>query len=495
MLLRLTNFEQLKESLAKIIIGQEKVIEHLAICLFSQGHALLMGVPGLAKTLLVSRFAESMALLKQLIAKVELPAYLQHQEPLNVDVRGGIVRVLKGSTTALEATTIQELAEATLNDVPQQVTGASLITEAILLNTPTEMRLTWQDRFGLSAREPQMLRFKESNRDAARFPAVSRKTEVKLMAYPPKDTIPFEVFASFKRIETGNPIISLPPPRWAAATHAIIVDDTLHYIWCKREPDIRWVMMHATAPISAPTDITQDSRNPILEPSVDGFDSTAVEYPFPFLNPADGKFYMYYRGKGKTTPEQTGLLVSNGDLGEWRRVQRTPVIPADTEHERYGSTHPSVAVVGNTIHIVYTGKATRSFADGLTMCHATAPTENPASVTKNTTNPVFRGSGQAWDRQAVRETELFKEPHYFHILYGGYDGKVWRIGHVRTRDFRTFEPNPYNPVFTPSEDPDAFDCDGVLTGQIFEIGGTYAMLYAGKKGQEWQTGLATMQEV
>ncbi len=37
------------------------------------------------------------------------------------------------------------------------------------------------------------------------------------------------------------------------------------------------------------------------------------------------------------------------------------------------------------------------------------------------------------------------------------------------------------------------DCDGVLTGQILEIGDTYAMLYAGKKGKEWQTGLATIQ--
>ena len=314
------------------------------------------------------------------------------------------------------------------------------------------------------------------------------------MAYDRKEGIPFEVFASFKRIEAGNPIISLPPPLWAAATHAIIVDETVHYIWCKREPDVRWLMMHATAPVSNLTHITQDPRNPILEPSVEGFDSAAVEYPFPFLNPADSKFYMYYRGKGKTTPEQTGLLVSDGDLGEWRRVQRNSVISADTEHERHGATHPSVAVVGNTIHIVYTGKATRSFGEGLTMCHATAPTRNPAAVTKNLANPVFRGSGQPWDSQAVRETELFKGPQYFHILYGGYDGEVWRIGHVRTRDFHTFEPNPYNPIFTPSDAPDAFDCEGVLTGQILEIDGTYAMLYAGKKGKEWQTGLATIRE-
>lgn len=128
------------------------------------------------------------------------------------------------------------------------------------------------------------------------------------------------------------------------------------------------------------------------------------------------------------------------------------------------------------------------------MCHATAPPDNPALVTKNPANPVFTGSGHAWDSKAVRETELFKGPQYFHILYGGFDGEVWRIGHVRTRDFHTFEPNPHNPIFTPSGNPEAFDCDGVLTGQILEIGDTYVMLYAGKKGQEWQTGLATIQD-
>ena len=50
-----------------------------------------------------------------------------------------------------------------------------------------------------------------------------------------KNAIPFEMFASFKRIESGNPIFALQPPLWAAATHAIVVDDKVHYIWCKRE--------------------------------------------------------------------------------------------------------------------------------------------------------------------------------------------------------------------------------------------------------------------
>jgi predicted GH43/DUF377 family glycosyl hydrolase len=310
-----------------------------------------------------------------------------------------------------------------------------------------------------------------------------------------RSAIPFKVFAGFTRITKGNPILALDPPQWAAATHAIVVGDTVHYIWCKREHSQRWLVMHATALVTNLADITQDTRNPIFVPSEQGFDDTGVEYPFPFLNPADGKYYMYYRGKGKGTPEQTGLLVSDGDLGRWTRVQNTPVIPAEHTYEADGSTHPSVAVQGKTIHIIYTGKATRSYHDGLTMCHATAPTSDPAAVTKNPENPVFSGSGQAWDSRAVRETELFKGPQYFHVLYGGFDGKVWRIGHVRTRDFHTFEPNPYNPIFTPSSDPEAFDCDGVLTPQVIEVDNTYYMIYAGKKGEAWQTGLAKTTKV
>lgn len=54
--------ERLQSELSKIIVGQQKVIDQLAICLFARGHALLMGVPGLAKTLLVSRLAETMNL-------------------------------------------------------------------------------------------------------------------------------------------------------------------------------------------------------------------------------------------------------------------------------------------------------------------------------------------------------------------------------------------------------------------------------------------------
>ncbi len=48
---------QIKQELSKIIVGQETVIDELLISLFSGGHCLLVGVPGLAKTLMISTLA------------------------------------------------------------------------------------------------------------------------------------------------------------------------------------------------------------------------------------------------------------------------------------------------------------------------------------------------------------------------------------------------------------------------------------------------------
>ena len=55
-------YARLRNELGRVIVGQHDVIERLALCLFARGHALLLGVPGLAKTLLVSKLAETMSL-------------------------------------------------------------------------------------------------------------------------------------------------------------------------------------------------------------------------------------------------------------------------------------------------------------------------------------------------------------------------------------------------------------------------------------------------
>jgi len=51
-------YDQLRAEIGKVIVGHESIIEHLAIALLSRGHCLLVGVPGLAKTLLIKTLAD-----------------------------------------------------------------------------------------------------------------------------------------------------------------------------------------------------------------------------------------------------------------------------------------------------------------------------------------------------------------------------------------------------------------------------------------------------
>ncbi|SHI67515.1 AAA family ATPase [Aquimarina spongiae] len=53
---------QLKQEISKAIIGQEKVIDQILVSIFSGGHALLIGVPGLAKTLIVNTISKALGL-------------------------------------------------------------------------------------------------------------------------------------------------------------------------------------------------------------------------------------------------------------------------------------------------------------------------------------------------------------------------------------------------------------------------------------------------
>ncbi len=54
--------QRIVDQLGKIIVGQEQVIDEIMICLFSRGHCLLEGVPGLAKTLMISTLAKTLDL-------------------------------------------------------------------------------------------------------------------------------------------------------------------------------------------------------------------------------------------------------------------------------------------------------------------------------------------------------------------------------------------------------------------------------------------------
>ena len=56
------DFDALKKEISKVIIGQEEVVNLMLTSIFCQGHSLLVGVPGLAKTLLIQTIASALDL-------------------------------------------------------------------------------------------------------------------------------------------------------------------------------------------------------------------------------------------------------------------------------------------------------------------------------------------------------------------------------------------------------------------------------------------------
>jgi MoxR-like ATPase len=86
--------ERLREQVARAVVGQEDVVELMLVTLFARGHALLVGVPGLAKTLLVASVAEALSLS---FGRVQftpdlLPADITGTDVLNEVERGGVLR-------------------------------------------------------------------------------------------------------------------------------------------------------------------------------------------------------------------------------------------------------------------------------------------------------------------------------------------------------------------------------------------------------------------
>ncbi|MCR9116881.1 MAG: AAA family ATPase, partial [bacterium] len=55
-------FDAIRRELSRVIVGQDRVIEEILIAMFARGHCLLVGVPGLAKTLMIRSIADALEL-------------------------------------------------------------------------------------------------------------------------------------------------------------------------------------------------------------------------------------------------------------------------------------------------------------------------------------------------------------------------------------------------------------------------------------------------
>ena len=85
------SYQKMKAELSLVIVGQEEVVEQVLMAMFCRGHALLVGVPGLAKTLLVSSVAEALHLQYKRIQFTPdlMPADITGTDVLEVDPETG----------------------------------------------------------------------------------------------------------------------------------------------------------------------------------------------------------------------------------------------------------------------------------------------------------------------------------------------------------------------------------------------------------------------
>ena len=80
-------FARLKAEMGKVIVGQQAVLEELLIAIFARGHCLLIGVPGLAKTLMIHTLADALAMVQGSVGSSPSITYLRNPPHLIADVR------------------------------------------------------------------------------------------------------------------------------------------------------------------------------------------------------------------------------------------------------------------------------------------------------------------------------------------------------------------------------------------------------------------------
>jgi len=127
-------YQRLRLELGRVIVGQEDVIERLAISIFARGHSLLMGVPGLAKTLLVSSLAETMNLK---FSRIQFTPDLMPMDITGTDILQD--DSMGGGKRAFEFVKGPVFANIVLAD---EINRAPAKTQAALLEAMQERRVT-----------------------------------------------------------------------------------------------------------------------------------------------------------------------------------------------------------------------------------------------------------------------------------------------------------------------------------------------------------------
>ncbi len=131
--------------------------------------------------------------LTSLKVRLKLPDYLEYQTQPEIDVRGGTASVLKGSEAVFEAEASRELLTAEIDGQPARTEGGRLISTASRIEEAREVRFTWKDSLGLTARVPLLLQVMPLEDEAPRI--VARRDTLEQVVLE-SEVVLFDVSAS-----------------------------------------------------------------------------------------------------------------------------------------------------------------------------------------------------------------------------------------------------------------------------------------------------------
>lgn len=131
--------------------------------------------------------------LSSVTTQVHLPKYLGRTEVDSVDSRAGRVALVRGSQAIVTATANRELRQGTVNETPSRPDGASLVSERIAVDDVSSLTFQWQDRFGLSPREPFQMSVEAIDDEAPTLIVDSLPRQAVVLD---SETLKFEIHAS-----------------------------------------------------------------------------------------------------------------------------------------------------------------------------------------------------------------------------------------------------------------------------------------------------------
>ena len=240
-------YTDLRTEIAKVIVGQTEAVDGLLLTLFSGGHCLLLGVPGLAKTLMVSTLARTLGLTFNRIQFTPdlMPSDITGSEILNQERRLSFVRgpLFAGIVLADEINRTPPKTQAALLEAMQEhsvtVAGTTYPLPTPFLVLATQNPIEQEGTYPLP--EAQLDRFMFNIK--LDYPSFDEEVQTKLSK---QSSCATSVVASLTDNEAGSSTFSRP----YAACRWPTTSSSMPSVWSP--PPARRINIYPTVPVPVP---------------------------------------------------------------------------------------------------------------------------------------------------------------------------------------------------------------------------------------------------